>query len=158
MDSSFNEEEKIKELVLNEAELYLNGYSLREIAKIYNHSYITVRNNLTNRLKNYNINLWIEVQDMLNENKERNIRNVGVQKRVLTSLKYLIEQDLKIDEIANIMGVTVFTTYRDLTKRLKELNSIHPELVSDEMLENAASILNSHRLENLNKNNEKTSR
>ena len=43
--------EEEKSYIINQADLYLSGKSLREIAEIIGKSHITVRNNLTNKLK-----------------------------------------------------------------------------------------------------------
>lgn len=42
--------EEEKSYIINQADLYLLGKSLREIAEIIGKSHITVRNNLTNKL------------------------------------------------------------------------------------------------------------
>lgn len=140
---------KEREELLNQANLYLQGYSYRDIAKIYGVSHITIRNNLIKRLKEIDLRLYYEVLDKISLNTEKNITDENVRRRVLESYKLLVLSDLEVREIASIMQVEEFVTYRDLTKRLNDLHNFAPNIVTDEMLEKARFTLRRHALDNI---------
>lgn len=139
----------MEEVVLKQAELYLSGMSYREIAAEYKVSHITVRNNLVNRLRNINPVLYDKVMDQVEKNTEKNVRDEIVQKRVLASYEMLVNKNMFIKDIANQFEVNEYVTYRDVTKRLKDLHLIAPDVVTEEMLNKAREVLNRHTDANL---------
>ncbi len=142
-------EEEKKEFLLNQADMYLSGMSYRQIAKVVGQSYVTVRNNITVKIKNIAPKKYEEVMKKIEENKEKSIDDALVRERILEAYRLLVAENKTVIEIVDILGTTEFTIYRDLTKRLKELNSIAPEIVSDEMLTKVASTLKKHSSDNI---------
>ena len=136
-------------LTLKIANMYLDGNSFREIAQQVKLSHVSVRRYLLEKLRHYNPSLANEVLEEINSNTPKSIHDGKVIKRVLTSLSKLVNENKTVEQIAGEMGVSTFTTYRDLTTRLKMLHEVAPENVSEEMLAAAAAVLNSHSLANL---------
>lgn len=137
-----------KEFILKQADLYLSGLSLREISKSSKQSHVTVRNNLTKRLKEVNIQKYYEVLDKIDSNKVKSINDIVVVERVLKAYELLVNYDYNVKEIAEVLNSTEFTIYRDLTNRLVLLNNLYPDVISREMLERVALVLARHSMEN----------
>ncbi len=137
-----------KEFILKQADLYLSGLSLREISKSSKQSHVTVRNNLTKRLKEVNIQKYYEVLDKIDSNKVKSINDIVVIERVLKAYELLVNYDYNVKEIAEVLNSTEFTIYRDLTNRLVLLNNLYPDVISREMLERVALVLARHSMEN----------
>ena len=136
--------EEEKQYIINQADMYLSGMSYRQIAKEVGQSHVTVRTNIIERLRKINLEKYYKVLEKVEENKEKTVNDSEVRKRILTSYKLLTEENKTIIEIANILGTTEFTIYRDLTKRLKELNEIAPDIVQSEMVKRVERILKEH--------------
>ena len=149
MSSIFNSFEEEKEFSIKIASMYLNGLSLREIASRVNMSHITVRRYLKEKLPMFDRILASEVKEVMENNIPKSIHDELVNKRVLESYFMLVNEGKTINEIAKEKGVSLMVTTRDLTKRLVMLHGIAPEVVTDEMLNKAAKVLNNHSLENL---------
>ena len=149
MSSIFNSYEEEKEFSIKIANMYLQGLSLREIANRVNLSHITVRRYLKEKLAMYNRGLAARVNEKMDSNIPKSIRDELVSKRVLESYFMLVNEGKTINEIAIAKGVSLMVTTRDLTKRLVMLHEIAPEVVTKEMLEKAAEVLSTHSLENL---------
>lgn len=139
----------MEEVIIKQAELYLSGMSYREIAEEYKVSHITIRNNLVNRLRNINPSLYDKVMDQVEKNTEKNVRDADVQKRVLESYRLLVDENMTIKKISSILEVNEYVTYRDVTKRLKSLYQLAPEVVTKEMLDKAQEVLTRHSDANL---------
>lgn len=137
-----------KEFILKQADLYLSGLSLREISKSSKQSHVTVRNNLTKRLKEVNTQKYYEVLDKIDSNKVKSINDIVVVERVLKAYELLVNYDYNVKEIAEVLNSTEFTIYRDLTNRLVLLNNLYPDVISREMLERVALVLARHSMEN----------
>ncbi len=137
-----------KEFILKQADLYLSGLSLRDISKSSKQSHVTVRNNLTKRLKEVNIQKYYEVLDKIDSNKVKSINDIVVVERVLKAYELLVNYDYNVKEIAEVLNSTEFTIYRDLTNRLVLLNNLYPDVISREMLERVALVLARHSMEN----------
>lgn len=143
------EEEQIKELVISQAKMYLGGgKSLREIAELTNQSHVTVKRNFDVRLKDYDLNLYLMVQEKLVENRAETVEDEKISERVLAAYKLLVNENKTIIEIAEELGATEFIIYRDLTKRLSMMVKIAPQLVTVEMVENVKNVLRQHSLDN----------
>lgn len=139
----------IKGLLENQANLYLNGMPLREIAKKYDTSYVTIYHNLTSRLKKYNEELFIKVNTALENNKPKSVDDPDVRKRILSAVKLIISKDMTVGEISKELGSSFFVTYRDLSTRLIRLHKTSPELVTKDMLDIVNSKLKKHSMDNL---------
>lgn len=142
-------EQQIEELVLSQAKMYLGGgKSLREIAKLTNQSHVTVKRNFDVRLKDINLTLYLKVQEKLADNREDTVEDEKISARVLTAYNLLVNENKTIIEIAEELGSTEFTIYRDLTKRLVLMVKIAPQLVTIEMVDNVKNVLRQHSLDN----------
>ena len=133
--------EEEKQYIINQADMYLSGMSYRQIAKEVGQSHVTVRTNIIERLRKIDLEKYYKVLEKVEENTEKTVNDSEVRKQILTSYKLLTEENKTIIEIANILGTTEFTIYRDLTKRLKELNEIAPDIVQSEMVKRVERIL-----------------
>ena len=108
--------------LLKQADMYLSGMSYRQIAKVVGQSYVTVRDNLTVKIRYIAPNKYMEVMEKIEENKEKSIEDASVRERVLEAYRLLTTENKTVIEIADILGTTEFTIYRDLTNRLNEIN------------------------------------
>ena len=144
--SSIDEE---KAFLVNIANMYLDGYSLREIAKKVNLSHVTIHKYLREKLVQYDPLLASEVMEEMSKNTPKSIYNEEVTKRVLESYFMLVNDGKTLAEIAMAKNVSIMVTTRDLTKRLLMLHQIAPSVVTKQMVSRAAEVLSEHSLENL---------
>lgn len=140
-------DEKRKELILKVAEYaVMNEASTREIANVFWFSHVTAHNLLTKGLKKLceedstkeNLNLYNEVQEVLDNNKAKSIEDENIKNRVIRATKLFIS-GLTIDEIAQELDSTFFTVYRDLTVRLPKIEDMDKDIlkkVSDTLKQN----------------------
>lgn len=140
-----SEEEKS---YITQANLYLEGKSLREIAEISGISHISVGYNLTKKLKEIDPAKYELVMKKINGNKEKSVEDENVRKRVLEAYQLLVTKNYTISEIATKLSTTESIICRDLTYRLKQLNKIAPEIVTDEMVRKSLETLKNHSLVN----------
>lgn len=140
-----SEEEKS---YITQANLYLEGKSLREIAEISGISHISVGYNLTKKLKEIDLAKYELVMEKINGNKEKSIEDENVRKRVLEAYQLLVTKNYTTSEIAAKLSTTESIICRDLTYRLKQLNKIAPEIVTDEMVRKSLETLKNHSLVN----------
>lgn len=140
-----SEEEKS---YINQANLYLEGKSLREIAEISGISHISVGYNLTKKLKEIDLAKYELVMEKINGNKEKSVEDENVRKRVLEAYQLLVTKNYTITEIAAKLSTTESIICRDLTYRLRQLNKIAPEIVTDEMVRKSLETLKNHSLVN----------
>lgn len=139
-----------KEMALiKQANMYLKGMSFRDIASLVGLSHVTVRDNITNKIKDINPSLYEEVLKKIDENSEKTINDPNIRNRVLASYKLLVENNKTVKEIATLLKESEYTIYRDLTIRLDKLKVEYPNLVSQDMVNNAKSILKKHSKDNL---------
>lgn len=133
---------------IRQAHLYLNGYSLRQIGRQEGVSHVTIHNNLVKKLaKAGEIDLYIKVIAKLNDNTPDSISKKEVVERVLNAYHLSVDEDKTIEEIAEQLGASVFTIYRDLTVRLEKLHQKNNGLVTKEMLELSEKVLSRRSLE-----------
>ena len=142
---------KIRNYVLEKIAKNEN-FSTRSIAKFFTENEFSISNNTVNIYlnslekldkKNYEI-----IRDYLEKNKPKTVNDKDVQIRVLEATKLLLS-DYTVEQIADILSSTKDTIYRDLVKRLPQIET------NKEILEKVNSILTKHSLENiqLNKKN-----
>lgn len=136
-----------KERILKQAHMYLEGYSLRQIALETNQSHVSVYYNLQNKLKEYDLNLYNEVMTRLKQNQAQTIDSKVVSDRVKTSSRLLREEDKTVEVIAEELETTPAVIYRDLTKRLVDLSNID-EVTTEEVRE-VLQKLQEHKMNNL---------
>lgn len=142
-------DEETKNILINQANMYLDGKSFREIAQIVGQSHVTVRDNITNKIKDVAPDIYLKVQEKARENSEKTIEDSETRTRVFAAYKLLTEENKTISEIAKLLGTTENVIYRDLTTRLAQLAKSYPELVNEQMVENAKNVLQNHSLNNL---------
>ncbi len=119
---------------------------LREFAKEYcDFSHVTLRSRLVNTLPLLDEVLSAEVSTKLNSRKGKSVHeDIKAQERILRAVSMLLNDNLTIEEIAQVEGTTIMTIYRDLTKRLHQMKGISPEIEKAVLLK-----LKEHSLENL---------
>ena len=142
-------DEELKNFLINQANMYLDGMSFREIAKEVEQSHVTVRDNITNKIKDIAPDVYRKVQEKIESNTEKTIKDSDVRNRVLVAYKLLTEENKTIGEIACLLDTTENVIYRDLTTRLGLLHEEYPELVTSVMLEKTKIVLQKHSLNNL---------
>ena len=86
--------------------------------------------------------------EKINGNKEKSVEDENVRKRVLEAYQLLVTKNYTISEIATKLSTTESIICRDLTYRLKQLNKIAPEIVTDEMVRKSLETLKNHSLVN----------
>ena len=139
-------DEKRKELIIKVATYaVLHEASTREVGRVFHFSNVTAHNILTKDFKKLceehptkeRIDLYNEVQDVLEKNKAKSIEDENTKNRVLKVTELFIK-GLTIDEIAQDLDSTFFTVYRDLTVRLPKLENIDKNILKQvsEMLKN----------------------
>ena len=135
-----------------EAQMYLNGLSLRQISSEVGLSHVSVYHHLTRDLQKYNVILFDKVAAKLEENQPKSIKDPAICQRVLRAYRALVLENKTIDEIASEFKEPFFVIYRDLTTRLNALHKVAPETVTKEMIETSENILSQHSMANLQKN------
>ena len=128
---------------------YLDGNSLRAVAKAFNVSHVTLRSYFVDVLPSLDSLLSNEVKAALTDNAPMSIKKEEVVDRVLKSYHMFVNNHLSIMEISKHFNVSFFTTYRDLDRRLFLLHVAAPEFVSIEMVNNVRELMKTHRLDNL---------
>lgn len=141
--------EEEKEFLLKQANMYLSGMSFREISKEIGISHVSVRTNITKKIKDVEPQIYEMVMNKISENTEKTINDSEVRERVLMAYKLLTEENKTILEIAKTLNTTEFTIYRDLSVRLAMLKDIAPDIVTEEMLEKVAIVFQKHYLANI---------
>lgn len=138
-------------VIIDIAYKYLSGMSLRDISKEFNTSHITIRKKLKNKLPLIDRYLYQEVMDMMNK-KISSLKDEEIQKRILRSYSKLVDENKLVEQIANEENTSYFTTYRDLTVRLKRMNHIIDEQTLEKMNELVLNTLKKHSAINLKRN------
>lgn len=142
-------DEEFKIFLINQANMYLNGMSFREIAEEVGQSHVTVRDNITNKIKGVAPDVYELVQKQIENNSEKTVKAEDVKNRILAAYKLLVDENKTISEIALILGTTENVIYRDLTNRLCNLHELDPGTVTEIMLDKAKIVLQKHSLNNL---------
>lgn len=129
-----------KEFVLTVAKYFvLTGKSTRQLADIFKVSNYTIHSILTKQLEQLyletknkdHFDLYKEVQEVLEKNKNnKSVEDKEVRKRVLEASKLLLSGKI-ISEIAEILQVSFYTIYRDLTVRLPKINGIDSDIIDN---------------------------
>ena len=63
--------EEEKQFIINQADMYLSGMSYRQIAKEVGQSHVTVRTNITERLRKIDLEKYYKVLEKVEENTEK---------------------------------------------------------------------------------------
>jgi len=130
-------------VLVNEMADYIieNKSSTRKTAEHFNVSNATVSDYMNNRLRIISSDKYKQVKEILKNNKPKTVDDKQVKTRVLKAYE-LLKNGLTINEIADLLGETEFTIYRDISTRLKK--------ILPEEYEDAKIILEEHSLSNLN--------
>lgn len=140
--------EEEKNYIIRQADMYIYGKSLREIAEIIGKSHITVRNNLTKKLRYADAIKYKIVMEKLEYNKEKSIEDEEVRTRILDAYELLVLKNKTVSEIAADLGTTDNIIYRDLSERLQELNKVAPDIITNDMVKKVAETLRNHSIRN----------
>lgn len=140
--------EEEKNYIIRQADMYISGKSLREIAEIIGKSHITVRNNLTKKLRYADAIKYKIVMEKLEYNKEKSIEDEEVRTRILDAYELLVLKNKTVSEIAADLGTTDNIIYRDLSERLQELNKVAPDIITNDMVKKVAETLRNHSIRN----------
>lgn len=140
--------EEEKNYIIRQADMYISGKSLREIAEIIGKSHITVRNNLTKKLRYADAIKYEIVMEKLEYNKEKSIEDEEVRTRILDAYELLVLKNKTISEIATDLGTTDNIIYRDLSERLQELNKVAPDIITNDMVKKVDETLRNHSIRN----------
>ena len=140
--------EEEKNYIIRQADMYISGKSLREIAEIIGKSHITVRNNLTKKLRYADAIKYEIVMEKLEYNKEKSIEDEEVRTRILDAYELLVLKNKTVSEIAADLGTTDNIIYRDLSERLQELNKVAPDIITNDMVKKVAETLRNHSIRN----------
>ncbi len=106
-----------------------SGLSLRAFASTFcTFSHVTLRSKFYKTLPIVNQSLYEQIKEKLEQNRAKSIdEDPEVRLRTLLAIKYLLEEDLTITEIAERLNSTEFTIYRDLTTRMMNLEELNSE-------------------------------
>lgn len=106
-----------------------SGLSLRAFASTFcTFSHVTLRSKFYKTLPIVNQPLYEQIKEKLEQNRAKSIdEDPEVRLRTLLAIKYLLEEDLTITEIAERLNSTEFTIYRDLTTRMMNLEELNSE-------------------------------
>ena len=133
--------------IINIANHFLESeLSLRVFAKKYcDFSYVTLREKLLTVLPNANQDLYSKVITHLENRKSKNIKDdLEAKRRVLKATNLLLNDNFTVTEIALKLETTEMSIYRDLTRRLLELEEVSEDIKKQVLLR-----LEEHSLQNL---------
>lgn len=139
-----------KDLIINIANFYLEGLTMRQIAQKLNLSVWQIQKILKQELKNIDELKYQKVIHKINGKKKLLNKNEAIQKRVLKAYQLLIYHHKKVSEIASLLNVSYDIVYYDLKKRLPQLSTIVPDIITSEMIAKVNNQLKNNYLNNLN--------
>lgn len=103
--------------------------SYRKTAKVFGISVATV-SDYCKRYERLNPHRYLILKDVILSNSEKTIKDKEVEKRVLKNAKLVISGKT-IEEISVDTGVDYWVVYRDIKKRLKDIDSRLYEEISN---------------------------
>lgn len=131
-----SDEERQRRIILV-GEFFLNNsdVSVRKAAKYFSEKFFpisiaTVHDYLQRYKEKFTTNAD-EIEKIMKNNCPETINDPKVRKRVLTCTEMFLWQDKNIDQVAEDLGETFWTIYRDLTVRLKTIDPELYQLVMD---------------------------
>ena len=113
-------------------------------------SHVTVKD-YCSRVINQNTEIGKELEKIIEENTEKGINDDEVIKRIVNVSNIYASTDFTISEIAENLGLSFWTVYRDITSRIKKINIDLPE----GLLEKIDEKLESDKISNLKNQNGK---
>ena len=155
MAATFNDKERERRIKLVTQYILNTGASYRETAKFFTDNYfrishVTVKDSCS-RVINQNTEIGKELEKIIEENTEKGINDDEVIKRIVNVSNIYASTDFTISEIAENLGLSFWTVYRDITSRIKKINIDLPE----GLLEKIDEKLESDRISNLKNQNGK---
>lgn len=121
-----------------------NHSSIRETAKVFGIGKTTVLDRIHEKLPIINIKKYKEVFDILMENKSYNTNNKQVIEQVLNCYT-LLKNGITSQEICNTLGIGRNVLQRNLTTRLRKIDSIKAEEISEILREYQLRGLEHHK-------------
>lgn len=126
------EEERERRIVLVGEYVISTGASTRKAAEYFSDNFFAISNctvsDYCNRYCKMNPESLEIMRKRIDDNTPDDISCADVKKRVLVSVE-LFKEGINMEEIANTIGCSFWTTYRDLTKRFKTLNPVEFESI-----------------------------
>ena len=141
-----------KYFIENLGSLYLDGHSLRGLAKMFNLSHVTVRSNLLS-IHKVNLALYHEVLDAMEQRQPDSLKKQNVRNRVILAYQKFLNEDKTVIQIAEELVSTEFIIYRDLTVRLPIINNYIEDKIPTSEIKRVFEQLKRHALNNLTPGN-----
>lgn len=123
-----------------------SGLSLRAFANQFcEFSHVTLREKFLRVLPNIKNDLYFDVCECLKNNRTKNINDDKIaQIRVLKAVDLFLNKNMFIHEVAEELNTTVMVIYRDLTRRLMEMDNVSSDIKKQVLVR-----LEEHSLQNL---------
>lgn len=136
MAANYTDKEREERIILVGDYFMETGASTRQIAEYFSNNFFKISNaTVCDYIKKYKKlkNLDREIEKKIKENSPETISDKNVAKRVLKFAQLYLKDNKTIEEIADETKTEYWTVYRDLTDRLKQLDSEVFEAVSEKM-------------------------
>ncbi len=126
------DEERERRIILVGEYVINTGASTRKAAEYFSDNFFAISNyTISDYCKRYckmNPKSLEIMSKRIDDNTPNDISCEDVRKRVLISAE-LFKEGINMEEIANTIGCSFWTTYRDLTKRFKILDPVEFETI-----------------------------
>ena len=126
------DEERERRIILVGEYVINTGASTRKAAEYFSDNFFAISNyTISDYCKRYckmNPKSLEIMHKRIDDNTPNDISCEDVRKRVLISAE-LFKEGINMEEIANTIGCSFWTTYRDLTKRFKILDPVEFETI-----------------------------
>ena len=126
------DEERERRIILVGEYVINTGASTRKAAEYFSDNFFAISNyTISDYCKRYckmNPKSLEIMRKRIDDNTPNDISCEDVRKRVLSSAA-LFKEGINMEEIANTIGCSFWTTYRDLTKRFKILDPVEFETI-----------------------------
>ena len=126
------DEERERRIILVGEYVINTGASTRKAAEYFSDNFFAISNyTISDYCKRYckmNPKSLEIMRKRIDDNTPNDISCEDVRKRVLISAE-LFKEGINMEEIANTIGCSFWTTYRDLTKRFKILDPVEFETI-----------------------------
>lgn len=125
MAATFNNEERERRIKLVIDYIIETGASYRETARFFTENYfkishVTVKD-YCDRIIARNTEIGKKLKEVIEGNTEKGIDDDAI-KRILNVSDIYVSTDFTISEIAENLGLSYWTVYRDITSRIKKIN------------------------------------
>ncbi|MGM9879603.1 MAG: sporulation transcriptional regulator SpoIIID [Bacilli bacterium] len=149
MAATFNNEERERRIKLVTDYIIETGASYRETAKFFTDNYfkishVTVKD-YCDRVIFLDSELSKKLKEVIKENTKESINDEETIKRILNVSNIYVSTNFTILEIAENLGLSYWTVYRDITSRIKKIEVELPK----GFLEKIEEKLENDRISNL---------